>query len=176
MPRRFHASSSAAELRSYVAQCYNALLLLLLLGVFFRILPGRLFKLLGLVGQLLRNLFLERMIGLRIAQQRNHRQQTVLRIQRWTPVAQHGAANFSRFQQDARMVHFGRKDEFGRFERVLRGKFEAQQEFTARVRRVARTCQGAGPVENVVLDQINVQDEIQRLLLQFGAFLFHNRV
>ena len=101
--------------------------------MFLGILLGCLLELLWIRGQLLRNFFLQGMIRLRILQQGIDRQQAVFRIERRAPLSQYGPTDFSRFSQDGWMINSGLKLEDGRFEGILRGKFQPQNEFSTRV-------------------------------------------
>ena len=75
-----------------------------LLGKVLGVFLGHLFKFLGFFGQLLRNVVLQRMIRGRRLEHAVNGHETVFGIERGSPFTENGAANFSRFQHDGRVV------------------------------------------------------------------------
>jgi hypothetical protein len=137
---------------------------------------GCLVKFFSVVGQLLGNLFLERMIRLGILQQAVDREQAVFRREGGSPLSQDSAADFSRPLQNRRMIDHSLKLEHRRLEGVRSGKFQSQDEVTACVGSVGRTLEGDIPDEQIVADEYHALDVLERVLFQFGTFLWKQRL
>lgn len=80
-------------------------------------------------------------------------------IERGSPGPHDGPANFARFQHDGGMIDFGVELERGRFEGVLCGKGHAEEEFSAGVGWILWSHDSHGPLENVIVHEIQVRDE-----------------
>ena len=67
------------------------------------------------------------------------------------------------------------KLEDGRFEGVLRGKFQAQNEFSTGVGRVLGSFDSNIPGKQVICDTLDAQDVLEGCLFEFCAFLWAQR-
>ena len=117
------------------------------------------------------NLGNERVVGIRVAQQGANRQQDFRNSERWTPLRSENIQANAAIRVDIRVIDAGRECNLGRFEGVISGEVNGEEEDSALVGRLGRTHDGRLPVEEVVADRTcralcrGVPAEVLQLLL-----------